>query len=157
MHLSQSTKISSLSYIPHRCTLKNCTPEDTIKINPSIDHYTSRAHLKSNPLSPLNMSEDTTTTTTNTSQQLAMPSAQPNSRLHRLPQELKEMIFSFVVISPTPIPARVHLRDDGIVADEQLSSPGRQRDQLGCGFCARCRGRHCAGQRVPVSLLLREG
>lgn len=38
-------------------------------------------------------------------------STQPNSRLHRFPIELQGMIFAFVVISPTPIPARVHLKD----------------------------------------------
>ena len=69
------------------------------------------------------MAEDTTTTTTtNTAQQLAMPSTQPNSRLHRLPQELKEMIFSFAVVSTTPIPARVHLRDVEIDADDDFDT-----------------------------------
>lgn len=65
------------------------------------------------------MAEDTdTTTTTNTTQQVAMSLVQPNSRLHALPQELQEMIFSFVVISPNPIPARVHLRDIETFSDD---------------------------------------
>ena len=73
------------------------------------------------------MAEDTTTTT-NTTQQLAMSLAQPNSRLHALPQELQEMIFSFVVISPNPIPARVHLRDIETFSDDDNSTISNSSD-----------------------------
>ena len=60
---------------------------------------------------------ENTTTTTNTAQQLTMSPAQPTSRLHGLPQELKELVFSFAVALSMPIPARVHLRDVEIDAD----------------------------------------
>lgn len=71
------------------------------------------------------MAEDTTTTTTtttNTAQQLTMSPAQPTSHLHGLPQELQEMIFSFVVVSPTPIPARINLKEFETSADNTYSN-----------------------------------
>jgi hypothetical protein len=86
------------------------------------------------------MAEDTTTT--NTTQQVAMSLAQPNSRLHALPQELQEMIFSFVVISPNPIPARVHLRDietfsDDDDDDDSTNSNASESDNSPTNFATR--------------------
>jgi len=74
------------------------------------------------------MAEDTTSS--NTAQQLA--TTQPNSRLHALPQELKEMIFAFAVVSPTPIPARVHLKDIEESSTDSSSSPSSNDDTTSC-------------------------
>ena len=49
--------------------------------------------------------------THNTLQSSEPAKPQPNSRLHALPQELQDIIYALVVVSPTPIPARIHLRD----------------------------------------------
>lgn len=73
------------------------------------------------------MAEDTTT-----ARHLA--STQPNSRLHRLPIELQEMIFAFAVVSPTPIPARVHLKDIETSADSSSSSSSTDDDTSNTAF-----------------------
>lgn len=44
--------------------------------------------------------------------------AQPRSRLHGLPAEIRVMIYSLVVISPIPIPARIHIRDVAKALDD---------------------------------------
>lgn len=43
--------------------------------------------------------------------QITPKEAQPRSRFHDLPAEVRVMIYRLVVVSPTPLPARVLLRD----------------------------------------------
>lgn len=43
--------------------------------------------------------------------QITPKEAQPHSHFHDLPAEVRVMIYRLVVISPTPLPARVLLRD----------------------------------------------
>jgi hypothetical protein len=57
------------------------------------------------------------TPTSNKKPRLEMSPTQPLSPLHDLPQELQEIIFAFAVVSPTPIPARIHLKDFETPAD----------------------------------------
>jgi hypothetical protein len=54
---------------------------------------------------------------------LGMVQPRPVNRLQTLPQELRDMIYTLVVVSPIPIPARVHLRDISTSAEDTDTDP----------------------------------
>jgi hypothetical protein len=84
-------------------------------------------------LNTLSLEQDTTTTEKATNQkptqQLKMSQTQPRNLLHTLPQELQDEISALVVVSPTPLPARVRLLDVPTAPD--TTSQGETNESSG--------------------------
>lgn len=101
MHLSSSAETMSFM-IFDTTRLQGCSSGQHTGIHrPSL-------HSATNSRSPTMAGGKTTS---NGSHRFEMSATQPHSYLHAVPQEIRDMIYAFAVISPTPLSARVLLRD----------------------------------------------